>query len=158
MVIYDLVCIQGHSFEGWFNSLDDFEQQQLDSLLACPVCDSLSVSRKLAVPKLAKKSNTAGTANLGTQSPVTQTMGAQASPEAYGKLQNMLKEVHDFVDSNYQDVGTRFTEEAIRMHRGDKEKAAIRGTATVKQVKKLADEGVSAVPLPARPIDKKKMN
>ena len=155
MVIYDLICVNGHTFEGWFDSLEDFEQQQVDSLLACPLCNTLSVSRKLAAPKLAKKSNVEGESQAAKS---TQMLSAQGSPEEFGKLQKMLKQVHDYVDTNYEDVGSKFTEEAISMHRGEKEKAAIRGTANAKQVKKLADEGVSALPLPERPIDKKKIN
>ena len=153
MVIYDLICEHGHSFEGWFRSLEDYEQQRLDSLVTCPICDTLNVSKKLATPKVSQKSNSKESVHADKR-----MLSAEGSPEAYGKLQAMLKKVHDYVDENYHDVGSKFTEEAISMHRGDKEKTAIRGTATAKQVKKLADEGVSALPLPERPIDKKKLN
>ena len=155
MVIYDLICVNDHSFEGWFDNIEDFEKQQAEGLLACPLCNSLTVSRKMTAPKLAKKANTKNEVNGATN---TQMLSAEGSTEAFGKLQKMLKQVHDYVDNNYEDVGARFTEEAISMHRGEKDQSPIRGTASAKQIKELNDEGVSALPLPERPINKKQIN
>ena len=44
------------------------------------------------------------------------------------------------------------------MHKGEKEVGNIRGTASSDELKELAEEGVNALPLPAKPIDKKKLN
>jgi hypothetical protein len=43
----------------------------------------------------------------------------------------MLTKVHEFIDSNFEDVGNKFADEALRMHRGEKELNNIRGTASV---------------------------
>lgn len=158
MVIYDLICDARHEFEGWFNNSDDLVSQQEQALLRCPVCDSLAVSKKVAAPKLSKKSNSTlvGYSQQRQGQPVTNLNSS--SVEAYSKLQSMLAQVHKYIESNFKDVGNKFADEALSMHRGDKELNSIRGTATAEELKGLADEGVTALPLPAKPVDKKKLN
>lgn len=153
MVIYDLICSENHEFEGWFKSAEDFKEQQGNGLLECPYCGCLEVNKKLAAPKVGKKSN--ATSSAASQA---MTVGAGTSPEKFAELQAMLGKVHDFVEQNFEDVGDQFAEEAISIHRGESDKENIRGTATAEQVKELADEGVATLPLPPKPIDKEKLN
>jgi len=149
MVIYDLICDNSHDFEGWFKNVADFEQQQATGMLSCPFCESLSVTRKLTAPNVSRKSNSA---------PVKQEVAIGGSAEAYTKLQSMLGKMHEFIDNNFEDVGNRFAEEALNIHKGDREKQNIKGTASKEEIKQLADEGVTALPIPPKPIDKKKLN
>lgn len=158
MVIYDLICDARHEFEGWFNNSDDLVSQQEKSLLRCPVCDSLVVSKKVTASKLFKKSNSTAVSDSQQRQGQPVTNLNTSSVEAYGKLQSMLTKVHKYIDSNFKDVGNKFADEALSMHRGEKELDSIRGTATADELKGLADEGVTALPLPAKPIDKKKLN
>ncbi|MFT6034221.1 MAG: hypothetical protein ACI854_002765 [Arenicella sp.] len=158
MVIYDLICDSRHEFEGWFNSADDLASQQQKEILRCPICDSLEVSKKAAAPKLVRKSNSTAISD-SSQRPSGPVANLNASSaEAYSKLQSMLTKVHKFIDSNFEDVGNKFADEALSMHRGEKELNNIRGTASADQLKDLADEGITALPLPAKPVDKKKLN
>ena len=46
-----------------------------------------------------------------------------------------------------EDVGTRFTEQALAMHRGEQEEKPIRGQVTPAQAQELVEEGVPIVPL-----------
>lgn len=156
MVIYDLACELGHEFEGWFKDAEDLVSQQTSGLLCCPVCESSQVIKKLAAPKLGKKSNAGKSRAPAVQNAVVSS--GSTSLEAYSKLQKMLGEVHTFIESNFEDVGNRFTEEAISIHKGEKDPTNIRGTASAEQIKELAEEGVSALPLPAKPVDKTKLN
>lgn len=150
MVIYDLVCNSNHGFEGWFKNAEDFEAQQLNGMLCCPFCDSELVSKKPAAPKVSRKSNSA---------PVKQDVAISGgSAEAYAKLQSMLGQVHDFIDNNFEDVGNRFAEEALNIHHDEREEKNIRGTASLEELKELAEEGVTALPLPPKPVNKKKLN
>ena len=80
------------------------------------------------------------------------------SKESYAKLQTMLNKVHDFVDQNFVDVGNSFAEEALSIHKGEKEAVNIRGTASKSELKELADEGVNTLGLPAKPVAKKDLN
>ncbi|MFT5572901.1 MAG: hypothetical protein ACI9FR_001825 [Cryomorphaceae bacterium] len=160
MVIYDLICDAGHEFEGWFRNVDDLVSQQGAGILCCPYCDTKMVSKKLTAPKLGLKSNStkALVPQQETQASTSTAVSGGGSPQAYNKLQRMLGEVHKFIETNFEDVGNRFTDEAISMHRGEKDAGNIRGTASAKQLKELEQEGVMAVPLPEKPIDKKKLN
>ncbi len=45
MIVYDLQCGDGHRFEGWFGSADDFQAQRERGLLACPACGVKAVVR-----------------------------------------------------------------------------------------------------------------
>jgi len=161
MVIYDLICDSRHEFEGWFKNSEDLVSQQEKGFLRCPVCDSLHVNKKVAAPKLARKS-TATTANEARSATApTELVAANLntnSANAYKQVQDMLAKVHNFIDSNFEDVGNKFASEALSMHQGEKEAANIRGTASADELRDLAKEGVAALPMPAKPIDKNKLN
>ena len=45
MIAYDLQCSLGHSFEGWFEDGQAYENQKKRGLVTCPVCNDTSVSR-----------------------------------------------------------------------------------------------------------------
>ena len=175
MVIYDLVCDEGHAFEGWFKNADDLGAQQKNGLLTCPYCDSSTVSKVITPPKVGRKSNSTSTQSLDSSASKGMSISGKVSvdkqslamggnsynsdnPQAYAKLQKMLGKVHDYIDVNFTDVGNRFTEQAISIHNGEKEPENIRGTASKEQLKELADEGVQALPVPRKPIDKDKLN
>lgn len=150
MVIYDLICDSSHTFEGWFSNAEDFNRQLDAGMINCPFCESELISKKVAAPKLHRKSNSAN--------PKQEVIAGNGSAQAYTQLQEMLGKVHKFVEKNFEDVGNRFAEEALSIHRGEKEEENIRGTATQDELKELAEEGVSAVPLPPKPVNKKKLN
>jgi len=162
MVIYDLVCQSGHEFEGWFRNADELASQQESKMLTCPFCNTDAVTKKVTGSKVFKKSNS----SQALQSVATNVGGGSSdesgseelSKERFGKLQTMLTKVHDYVDNNFEDVGNRFAEEALSIHKGEKEATNIRGTASQSEIKELAEEGVKALPLPAKPVSKKDLN
>jgi len=157
MVIYDLICKLGHEFEGWFKNADELSRQQADGFLVCPYCDSGEITKKLTAPNVGKKSNSSNDDRNRAPSQSV-AVDAAASTETHNKLQKMLAQVHHFVESNFEDVGNRFADEALSIHRGEKEASNIRGRANQEQLAELAKEGVAAIPIPPRPIDKKKLN
>lgn len=158
MVIYDLVCEQNHQFEGWFKSSEDWQQQLSAGLLTCPYCDSQEITKKPTASKVTKKTNT-GLSKEDRLERVQQVVHSHPqSPEKFAQLQSMLRKVHDYIDQNFEDVGNQFAEQAISMHKGDREEANIRGVATKEEVAELAEAGVEAIPLPPKPIDPEKLN
>ena len=81
MKVLDLHCRQGHVFEGWFASEDDFQGQLRDSLVQCPLCADAHISKRLSAPRL----------NLGARqpasessAPVAQLSVASSATEASG--------------------------------------------------------------------------
>ena len=162
MVIYDLICDSQHEFEGWFKNAGELTSQRDNGLLTCPLCESSDITKKLTAPKLTRKSN-AGANNAAQLASRNQEVaiggvGDGQSTQKFQQLQKMLGEVHNYIEKNFEDVGNRFADEAISIHQGDKEASNIRGTATAKQIKEMAEQGVDAIPLPPKPIDRKKIN
>jgi hypothetical protein len=43
MIAYDLQCVKGHAFEGWFEDSEAYETQKKKELIACPVCNKNTV-------------------------------------------------------------------------------------------------------------------
>lgn len=134
MVVYDLECLNGHTFEGWFDNKEDLEKQQEQGLLQCPVCETTSIVRKVH-PIAIKKTGT----------PQVSHQALQASQEA---LMELTHKVAEYVEKNYEDVGASFSKEALKMHYGAKEYRNIRGTTTQEEEKVLEKEGVPVFKVP----------
>ncbi|WP_226992309.1 DUF1178 family protein [Desulfatibacillum aliphaticivorans] len=137
MIIFDLQCINGHVFEGWFDDLESLEDQLSRKLVSCPVCDSTQAVR---VP------STFGIKTSSSQ------YREQAPPPQLNEEQ-IIKQLTEYVDKNFDNVGSKFTDEALKIHYGASEPRNIRGTSTKAQEELLAKEGVNFVkfPMPAAP-------
>jgi hypothetical protein len=61
MIIFELTCGQGHRFEGWFATGEEFARQQERTLVSCPVCDDVHIERlpsaRVSVAKGAARDN-----------------------------------------------------------------------------------------------------
>ena len=123
MIVFDLQCDDGCStFEAWFRSSADFDQQRAGGLVQCPICQSSSVSKAPMAPRVPRK---------GSESPLARLAAMQAE---------MLK------TSRW--VGSEFTDKARAMHSGEIEPEQVHGNATLEQAKALVEEGVPVAPLP----------
>jgi hypothetical protein len=149
--VFDLQCEQGHVFEGWFGSADNYEAQQAKGLLSCPVCESTHISKKLSAPRLNVSHLKEADAAPSSASPAAANATAVASPAAaqMSQLQaEVLKQIRQIVRST-ENVGARFAEEARRIHDGEATERPIRGTATPQEREELAEEGIAVMPIPA---------
>jgi len=140
MIVFDLQCSMGHTFEGWFDSLDSFEDQRKRGLVACPYCEDTAV-KKILSPVAVKKSSSSG-----------------KLPQPHIDYKRLAREVVEYVHKNFEDVGTRFTSEALKMHYGVTEKRNIRGAATDDEEKTLKQEGVEFFKLPLPNSEPEKEN
>lgn len=148
MIVFDLECINGHVFEGWFDDRDDLNRQQEQGLLQCPVCDSFSVSPKLSAVAI-RKSASPSPAGSGRE------MASQAQLDAMAEF---AEKVTRYVENNYEDVGSSFAKQALEMHYGAKEFKQIRGTTTQEEEKTLEKEGVSVMKIPTFIRDDEDLN
>jgi hypothetical protein len=93
-------------------------------------------------------------------SPVATKM-ARTEPERlpdsidYRKL---AKEIVDYVNQNFEDVGSNFAKEALRMHYGVSEKKNIKGSATGEEEKMLREEQIEFFKLPIPRTEDDKSN
>ena len=46
MIVFDLLCANGHAFEGWFASGAEFDRQKAARLVSCPACDGIDIARR----------------------------------------------------------------------------------------------------------------
>jgi hypothetical protein len=136
MIAYDLQCANGHSFEGWFEDEAAYTDQKDRGLLACPVCNETVVSRVPSVFAIKSARSAEGPRS-----------GLPA------EMLELGKQMAQYVEKNFDDVGCEFAKEALKMHYGVKAPRNIRGTSTKEEEKTLKQEGIEffKVPLPARP-------
>lgn len=132
MIAYDLQCRAGHAFEGWFEDEKAYKGQKRKGLLSCPVCNSTDVVR---VP------STFAIKVAGSPRPAA----PKIDPARIGQ------KIVDFVEANFDNVGTDFAKEALKIHYGAAAPRNIRGTSTTEEEKVLKQEGIEfiKVPLPA---------
>ena len=141
MKVLNLRCANGHGFEGWFASEDDFLGQNGGGLIECPLCADRIISRMPTAPRL----------NLSGQREPTAPVPMPAAapvPDAAMPLQTQwVQAVRRMLDST-DDVGERFPEEARRIHYGEIEARGIRGQASPDERRALLDEGIEIMSLP----------
>ena len=139
MKVLDLQCGNGHTFEGWFASLDAYADQCARALVECPACGDAHITKKLSAPRL----------NLGAvrkeESAVAETAGETATspPDLTAAWMEMARQVI----ANTDDVGNQFAQEARRIHYGEADARGIRGTSSPDETLELLDEGIAVMPL-----------
>ena len=141
MIVYDLACEKEHRFEGWFASAEDFGAQVEDDKLACPVCGSVDISRKLSAPHL----------NTGSTAPEVVAPATQETAVAGISFEQMRRKFVELVLKNTEDVGNKFPEEARKIHYEEESRRPIRGEASRDEVEELRDEGIEVFPVPTLP-------
>lgn len=143
MIVFDLLCVLGHRFEGWFGSAGEFADQKQRSLLSCPSCGSAQIER---VPSASR-------VNLGATEPQT---APAPPPQAEGKdplaiAQMLYSRMLDDLLARTEDVGSDFPAEARRIYYDEAPERAIRGEATQAEHQDLVDEGIPVARLPLPP-------
>jgi hypothetical protein len=152
----------GHAFESWFQNSAAFDSLAKAGQITCPACGSAHVEKSLMAPSV---KTTKGRERAAERQPVqpessTPSMEAPVSralatltPEQRAFIDTMRK-VRDHVLSTSEDVGTKFVEEARKIHHEETEARSIHGQASIEEAKALADEGIDIFPLPALPDDR----
>lgn len=149
MKVLDLCCSQGHGFEGWFSSEDDYASQLDRGLIGCPLCADTRIARRPSAPRL-NLSGARAPSQPAADAPAAQgAVVPSAKPLSPEKaLQAAWMQAVRHVIAHTEDVGERFTEEARRMHYGEIESRGIRGQASPEQREALLDEGIEIASLP----------
>jgi hypothetical protein len=136
MKVLDLQCSQQHTFEGWFGSEGEFQDQLARGLVECPLCGDAAVTKMLSAPRL----------NLGASQEAAPQHNVAAAPQA--TMQAAWMKMVRHVMANTEDVGPRFAEEARKIHHGDSDERGIRGQASARETQELLEEGIGVLPLP----------
>lgn len=140
MIAFDLQCSKGHIFEGWFDNLESYEKQNSREMVSCPHCNDTKIRKVL--------------------SPVTAIKAVSAAvPEANEEKINykkLAKEMVNYINREFEDLGTDFAKEALKIHYGVSKERNIRGSATENEENMLRQEGVQFFKIPlVKPEDDK---
>lgn len=147
MIRYQLVCDQGHGFEGWFRDSAAFDDQAGRRLLTCAACGSTAITKALMAPQVV--SSREKRAKPRPQ-PQPQRHASHVPPE----MLEMMRKLRDHIRESSENVGDRFPEEARRIHYDESEARSIHGEASLEEAKALLEEGIEIHPLPVLPEDK----
>ncbi|HLY55298.1 MAG TPA: DUF1178 family protein [Stellaceae bacterium] len=127
MIRYELRCGADHEFEGWFRNSAGFDEQLSAGELTCPVCGATEIVKAPMAPAVTRSA-------------------PQIDPRT------VLRALRKAVESNADNVGERFAEEARRIHYGETEARAIYGDATREETEALSDEGIEIAVIPWVPL------
>ncbi len=130
MIAFDLFCSNGHKFECWFHDSASFEEQKSSSKIHCPICNDNKIERAFS-PFTIRKGGGERSKEIDPQ-------------QAYQALQI----IHEYIDKHFEDVGSDFYKEALKIHYGEAEKRNIKGTATTEEEVILREEGVQFFKVP----------
>jgi hypothetical protein len=123
MIVFDLQCLDGgETFEAWFGSNADYEEQRSGGLVQCPMCQSSNVAKAPMAPRVPRK---------GGGDPFRRLAAMQSE---------LLK--------NSRWVGDQFAETARAMHSGEIAHEQVHGSTSLAEAKSLVEEGVPVAPLP----------
>lgn len=131
MIAFDLKCSNGHSFEGWFKDLESFNEQNSKGMITCPLCRDTHIIKVLS-PVAIKSSQ-----------------GEEAPRDVELDYKKLAKGIMEYIKNNFEDVGTDFAKEALKMHYGVTEKKNIRGSTTAGEEEILKEEGIKFFKIPS---------
>ena len=145
MIHYDLICDNGHAFDGWFRNSAAYDEQAGRGLVTCTQCGSAKVEKQLMAPGIPVKSNRkADTAAKVVSAPVDPRLAV---------MMQMVREMRKHVEDNAEYVGDKFADEARKMHYAEAEKRGIYGEASPDEARELIEEGIDVHLLPRLPED-----
>jgi len=125
MIVFDLKCTNGHTFEGWFGDRSEFESEKVSGRLACPFCADSDI--------------------------VIQPSGGFYSKGRKAPVENrasFYQTMADYLEKNFDNVGPNFAEEAVKMHFGETDVRNIHGSMTSEEESELNEEGVKYFKIP----------
>jgi hypothetical protein len=137
VIIYDLRCEKGHKFEGWFKDRLAFESQKREKIISCPICGGDDIEMVLSsIAIMGKDIRSSERENTRDLSPI-----------------KALQKLHEYLDKNFEDVGDKFAEVALKIHHGEEDRKNIKGTTTEHEEETLKEEGVQFFKIPVPKFD-----
>ena len=134
MIKYNLKCQNEHEFESWFANSAEFDKLNNKELLECIYCSSKKITKSIMAPMIS---------NLKTKSEQIETISNDFKEE-----KKQLIQLRKYVEKNFDFVGKDFCKKVREIYYDKKNKKAIYGTATDKERRDLADEGIDLLSIP----------
>jgi hypothetical protein len=161
MIRYSLICDNAHEFESWFANSSAFDEQSDGGLVICPLCDSAHVMKAIMSPRVVRTDVLAVSAARAEVAAAPEAPKAQEEKrpvalidEKHAALRSLMRDLHAKIMETTVDVGSRFPEEARRIHDSDTPEQPIRGHATAEEASALLEEGIGILPIPILPNER----
>ncbi len=132
MILYELKCHRGHSFEAWFLNGATYDSQQASGDVSCPHCGTTGVTKAPMAPNIAR----------GRTEPSQDIGSENRAQEVAEKILEAVDGLREEIEENCDYVGDEFAEEAKRIHFGETEERGIYGEATEDEADELDEDGV----------------
>ena len=140
-------CSNEKEFDGWFQSIEAYENQKLNSLINCPVCGSDKIVKSLTAPNLkSDKSKTLDNKNNQQKNPKNNRNFLSNENSDY--ITTLLRTLKKEVQKNSTYVGNEFVSQVRSMKEGKMKEKPIHGQGTSKDIQELRDDGIEIVNIP----------
>ena len=152
MIKYQLKCVSSFcsnekEFDGWFQSIEAYENQKLQKLINCPVCGSDKIVKSLTSPNLRiNKNKTLDDKNKQQKNPKINR--SLSSNENSDYITTLLRTLKKEVQKNSTYVGNEFVSQVRSMKEGKMKEKPIHGQGTSKDIQELRDDGIEIVNIP----------
>lgn len=133
MILFKLKCEAGHEFEGWFRDGATFDRQNTRGQVSCPQCGSNEVDKAPMAPRPLRAAETPST---------------DQTPPRAEDVRRALQVLRRHVETNCENVGSRFAVEARAIHNGTSKARGIYGDSTPEESRALAEDGIDFQTIP----------
>ena len=140
-------CSNEKEFDGWFKSIEAYENQKLQNLINCPICGSDNVVKSLTTPSLKINKNKTSD-NKNKQYKNLKNNVNFLADENPDNISTLLRTLKKEVQKNSTFVGYEFVSQVRSMKEGKIKEKPIHGQATNKEIQELSDEGIDVVNIP----------
>lgn len=118
-----------------------FDDQAAKHALDCPVCGDTDVKKAIMAPAVGKSAGQPSAPSVQNDQP------------DHGKIRQFMAGYRKFIEANAEYVGTKFPEEARKIHYGETGERHIYGESTLREARELVEEGIEIAPVPPDPED-----
>ena len=140
-------CSGENEFDGWFKSIEVYENQKKQGLINCPICGSDKVVKSLTTPSL--KTNKNQNSEDQNKNYITPTSKRNfLAHENLDNISTLLRTLKKEVQKNSSYVGNEFVSKVRSMKEGKIKEKPIHGHGTNKEIQELRDEGIDVLNIP----------
>ena len=140
-------CVNEKEFDGWFQSIEAYENQKLKNLINCPICGSDNVVKLLTAPSL-KINTDKTTSDIDNQQNKPKNNGNFLANKDLDNISTLLRTIKKEVQKNSTFVGDEFVSQIRSMKEGKIKEKPIHGQGTNKEIQELRDEGIDVFNIP----------
>ncbi len=154
MIVFTLRCHDGHEFETWFRDGAAYERQTRRGLVSCPECGSTEVEKAVMAPRLGRSTKSDPAPRETQHEAVPEALATPPAaappdrPPTPAEFRRALQVLRSYVETNCENVGKGFADEARRIHKGESKARGIYGDATPAEAEKLAEDGIEVAAIP----------